>query len=310
MTIGASPPRSVTVRVGAKVNCELKVGPRRADGFHELSTVFMAVGLYDEVTVSQAETWEVATTGPYATDVPAGIDNLALRAARLLARHAQVTDPQVRIRIDKDIPVAGGLAGGSADAAAALLACDHLWGLRLEREELSELAAELGSDVPFVLAGGVAIGSGRGERLAPVLAQGTFHWVLATSTEGLATADVYAEYDRLDQASESLTPTAELMTALRGGDAEALAAVLSNDLQDAAVSLRPELATVLSAGLDFGALGGIVSGSGPTVAFLTRSSEHALDLCVALAASGVAPETKRARGPVSGAHVVATPTRD
>jgi 4-diphosphocytidyl-2-C-methyl-D-erythritol kinase len=312
MTSAASLPRSVTVRVPAKVNCELKVGPPRRDGFHELSTVYMAVGIHDEVTVARADDWEVVTTGPYADAVPASADNLALRAARLLARQARVPNPTVRIRIDKDIPVAGGMAGGSADAAATLLACDHLWGLRLERDELTELAAVLGSDVPFALSGGISIGSGRGERLAPVLARGTFHWVFAVSPEGLSTPEVYAACDRLRAGIDVPTPTpsTDLMAALRSGDAQALAQALSNDLQEPAMSLRPGLRAILEAGLEFGALGGIVSGSGPTVAFLTRSPEHALDLCVALTASGVAPEVKRARGPVHGAAIIAGPTRD
>jgi len=304
--------RSVTVRVPAKVNCELRVGPLRRDGFHDLSTVFMAVGLYDEVTVSRAAHWRVEVTGLYAHLVPTDEANLALRAAKLLARHTRAARPASLIRIDKDIPVAGGMAGGSADAAATLLACDHLWGLRLDRSVLAEIAAQVGSDVPFALAGGIAVGSGRGDRLAPVLARGSFHWVFAVSDVGLSTPEVYAECDRLRGSDRIPTPEpgTAMMAALRSGDAEALAEVLHNDLQEPAFSLRPELRTVLDAGLEFGALGGIVSGSGPTVAFLTRSSEHALDLCVALTASGVASEVKRAKGPVHGAQVVAGPSRD
>ncbi len=305
-------PRSVTVRVPAKVNCELRVGPLRRDGYHDLSTVFMAVGIYDEVTVARADEWTVEVTGPYAAAVPTGGDNLAMRAARLLARHARAARPTVSIRIDKDIPVAGGMAGGSADAAATLLACDHLWGLRMERDELAELAAELGSDVPFPLAGGIAMGSGRGERLAPVLARGSYHWVFAVSDEGLSTPEVFGAFDSLRAGHRVPAPEPDpaMMSALRSGDPDALADALHNDLQEAALSLRPALRGVLEAGLEFGALGGLVSGSGPTVAFLTRSSEHALDLCVALTASGVASEVKRAKGPVHGAQVLAGPSRD
>ena len=277
-----------------------------------LSTVFMAVGLYDEVTVTRADRWSVTTTGPYAALVPEGADNLALRAAKLLARHMRVTRPAVAIRIDKSIPVAGGMAGGSADAAAALLACDHVWGLRLDRDELLHLGAQIGSDVPFALHGGIAMGSGRGEHITPVLARGTYHWVFALSSEGLSTPAVYAECDRLRGGEQVPTPEASpaLMSALRSGDATALGAALHNDLQEPALSLRPDLAEVLSAGLEYGALGGIVSGSGPTIAFLTGSAEHALDLCVALTASGVAPQVTRARGPVLGAHIIAGPTRE
>lgn len=308
----SAPPRAVTVRVPAKVNCELRVGPVRRDGYHDLSTVFMAVALFDEVTVTPADRWAVRATGAYAGLVPTGDDNLALRAARLLARHTRTSPASCSIRIDKDIPVAGGMAGGSADAAATLLACDHLWGLRLERAELAELAAELGSDVPFALAGGIAVGSGRGDRLAPVLARGSFHWVFAVSEDGLSTPEVYAECDRLrgNRHVPAPEPGPAMMSALRSGDADALADALHNDLQEPALSLRPALRSVLDAGLEFGALGGVVSGSGPTVAFLTRSSEHALDLCVALTASGVVTEVKRAKGPVHGAHVLAGPSRD
>ncbi|HRW17496.1 MAG TPA: 4-(cytidine 5'-diphospho)-2-C-methyl-D-erythritol kinase [Dermatophilaceae bacterium] len=308
MTTAASS-RSVTVRAPAKVNCELRVGPRQRDGYHELATVFMAVGIYDEVTVTRSDRWSVHTTGPYAAAVPDGGDNLALRAARLLARRAGVSSPAVEIGIAKEIPVAGGMAGGSADAAAALLACDHLWRLGLEREELLEIAAELGADVPFSFSGGIAVGSGRGDVLAPVLARGTYHWVFAISAQGLSTPHVFAECDRLRgrRAVATPQPSPAMMTALRSGDPEALAEALGNDLQEAAVSLQPALQEVIDAGAEFGALGTLVSGSGPTVAMLARSSEHALDLAVALTASGIAAEVKRAKGPVHGCQLIAPP---
>ncbi len=301
--------RSVTARAPAKVNLELKVGSRRKDGYHDLATVYMAVGLHDEVTVVPADDWSVVATGPYADRVPTDDSNLALRAAHALADHADLDDP-VSVHIHKEIPVAGGMAGGSADAAGALIACDHLWGLGLPRDDLLDTAADLGSDVPFVLAGGIAVGSGRGERLAPVLARGVYHWVLAVSDTGLSTSQVYAEYDRLRGGAPVLVPepSAEMMTALRSGDVEALGAALSNDLSDAALSLQPDLGEVIVAGLEYGAVGGVVSGSGPTVAFLTDSSEAALDLCVSLAASGVAGEVRRARGPVHGAQIVPGPS--
>jgi 4-diphosphocytidyl-2-C-methyl-D-erythritol kinase len=300
--------RTVTVRAPAKVNLELRVGPPRPDGYHQLSTVFMAVGLYDEVSVTAYDDWYVSVTGPYAGLVPTGADNLAVRAARLLADRAAIDHEPLAVRIVKEIPVAGGMAGGSADAAAALLACDHLWGLRMDRDSLVEAAAELGSDIPFALHGGIAMGSGRGEQLAPVLARGTFHWVFALSANGLSTPLVYAECDRLRRRLPvpEPTPSPEMMSALRSGDPIALGQALNNDLQDAAISLRPDLQVVLDAGVEYGALGGIVSGSGPTIAFLTGSAEHALDLCVALTASGVGGEVKRAKGPVHGASLIAT----
>ncbi len=298
------------MRAPAKVNLELKVGPRRPDGFHDLATVYMALGLHDEVTVIPADEWSVSVTGPYAPRVPTDESNLALRAARLLASGASMDEP-VAVHIHKEIPVAGGMAGGSADAAAALLACDHLWAVGMSRDELLEIAAELGSDVPFLLAGGIAVGSGRGERLAPVLARGSYHWVLAVNDGGLSTPEVYAECDRLrgEEKTPTPEPSPQMLAALRSGDADALGAALSNDLSEAALSLKPELGEVLASGLEFGAKGGIVSGSGPTVAFLTDSSEAALDLCVSLTATGVAREVKRAKGPVHGAQVVAGPSR-
>jgi 4-diphosphocytidyl-2-C-methyl-D-erythritol kinase len=301
--------RSVTVRVPAKVNLELKVGPRRPDGYHELATVYMAIGLHDEVTVVPADEWSVVASGPYADRVPTDDGNLALKAAHALAGQVGMDEP-VSVVIHKEIPVAGGMAGGSADAAGALLACDHLWGLGLPRDDLLDTAATLGSDVPFVLTGGIAVGSGRGERLAPVLARGSYHWVLAVSDTGLSTPEVYAECDRLRGRSRIISPepSAQMMTALRSGDVEALGAALCNDLSDAAISLQPGLGDVLVAGLEYGAVGGIVSGSGPTVAFLTDSAEAALDLCVSLTASGVAREVRRAKGPVHGAQVVPGPT--
>lgn len=307
MTIAPTPPQAVTVRVPAKVNLELRVGPLREDGYHDLATVFQAVSLYDEVSVARWDDWQVVPAGAYAELIPTDETNLALRAARLVAERWHV-DEALSIRIDKDIPVAGGMAGGSADAAAALLACDHLWELGLDREDLAELAAELGSDVPFPLSGGTAMGSGRGEQLAPVLARGTFHWVFAISDTGLSTPAVFKECDRLrgDGARDVPPPqvSPELMAALRNGDAHALGKALHNDLEDAAFSLRPELRSLRDAGVAFGALGGIVSGSGPTVAFLTESHEASLDLSVSLAASDLCRDIRRAKAPVHGAHVV------
>lgn len=299
----------VTVRVPAKINLELVVGPRRPDGYHDLATVFHAIGLYDEVTVCRADDWSVRVRGSYADHVPTGPDNLAMAAALRLADAAGIEESPVAITIDKEIPVAGGMAGGSADAAATLVACDLLLGLDADRELLDSLAAGLGSDVNFALTGGTAIGSGRGERVAPALGRGRYHWVLAVSEEGLSTAEVFAECDRLrgGRTIPPPEPSAAMMTALRSGEPNALAEAMANDLQDAAFSLRPQLAEVLDAGLEYGALGGVVSGSGPTVAFLVNGPEGALDLAVALTASGAAYDVKRAVGPVHGAHVVETP---
>lgn len=295
----------VTVRAPARVNLELTVGPRRPDGCHDLATVLHALAIHDDVTVEEGDDWEVVVNGPYAESVPLDGSNPALRAARLVAETGAVATP-VRITIDKNIPVDAGMAGGSADAAAALVGCDALWGLDLSRPELDELAADLGRDVPFALAGGTAIRSGRGEQLVPVLARGGYHWVLALSEGGLETPEVYAECDRLRGGSSVAEPepSEELMAALRSGDPQALGTSLTNDLQEAAVSLRPQLREILEAGLGLGALGAIVSGSGPTIAFLVSGTTAGLDLAVALAARGTAPEVKRTTGPARGAHII------
>jgi len=308
MSSAATSSPCVTARVPAKVNLELMVGPRRADGFHHVATVFQAVGLHDDVSVEPADDWGITVNGPYADLVPADDTNLAMRAARLLASQAGIDVP-VHITIDKDIPVAGGMAGGSADAAGALLACDALWGLGSSKAALEDLGADLGSDVPFALTGGTAMGSGRGDQLAPVLGRGRYHWVFALSDVGLSTPKVYAECDRLRADLRILepAPSASMMTALRSGDAESLGRALSNDLQPAALSLQPRLEEVLRTGMEYGALGGIVCGSGPTVAFLVSDTERGLDLAVALTASGVAAAVKRAVGPVHGAHLITGP---
>lgn len=295
----------VCVRAPAKINLALCVGGVRRDGFHDLATVFHAVSLFDDVTAVLADQITVETEGDGAADVPADEANLAVRAATLLAERTGV-DAGVRLHVRKRIPVAGGMAGGSADAAAALVACDALWRTGLAKDELRALGAELGSDVPFALLGGTALGTGRGEQLTPALARGDYHWVLALSAGGLSTPDVYAEFDRLQSRRvrpEPRVPDA-MMQALRSGEAEALGSALVNDLQPAACSLMSSLTQTLDVGSEYGALGGVVSGSGPTVAFLVRDNESALDLCVALTASGTVDAVKRASGPVPGARVV------
>lgn len=296
----------VTVRVPAKVNLQLSVGSRRDDGYHDLVNVFQAVSIFDEVTARPAVGIGVSLLdGP--DGVPTGEDNLALRAARLLAEEAGVK-PCAELVINKAIPVAGGMAGGSADAAGALLACNELWDGGLQPDDLGRLAARLGSDVPFALLGGTAVGLGRGERLTPVLSQGRFHWVFALAQGGLSTPRVYGEYDRLrarrGKEPALLTVSDELIAALRNGDAHALGPALSNDLQPAALSLRASLRRTLAAGTEHGALGSIVCGSGPTCAFLARSGRHAIDLAVRLSGSGVCRSVARAYGPVPGARVM------
>lgn len=294
-----------TARVPAKVNLQLSVGPLRADGYHELVSVFHAVNVCDDVRATRADGISLTIAGEGEDILPLDESNLAWRAAVLLA-DASGVDPDVALHIEKSIPIAGGMAGGSADAAGALLACDALWNLQTPREELMEFAAELGSDVPFALHGGTAIGTGRGEFLTAVLSNGSFHWVFAFADGGLSTPLVYAECDRLRAGHDIPDPQVSdsLMQALRAGDAMLLAEALHNDLQTPAIRLRPALAQVLEVGEDYGALGGVVSGSGPTCAFLVRDDEHALDVAVALTASGVCRNVKRATGPAPGARLI------
>lgn len=301
-----APVSSVTVRAPAKLNLHLSAGPLRPDGFHDLVTVFHAVGLYDELTARRSDALSLVVQGVTAEGVPTDGSNLAVRAVHLLAERAGVP-PHVSLLLHKGIPVAGGCAGGSADAAAALVACDVLWGLGLDKAELAAIGAELGSDVPFSLHGGTALGTGRGEQLSPVLEHGTFTWVLALSEEGLSTPAVYGELDRLRGVSPTVSQdSAGLLAALRSGSVSALGKALHNDLQPAALSLQPGLRGLLDAGLRLGAYGGLVSGSGPTVAFLARDHDHATALAAALSGDGLCAAVRVADGPVPGARVVGT----
>jgi len=311
------PTDSVTARVPAKVNLQLSVGPLREDGYHDLVTVFHAVSLFDEVTVTRADRTSVLVTGEGGPAVPLGPANLAVRAAVALARATGRRGRGaggVKIEIRKRIPVAAGLAGGSADAAAALVACNELWQTGLSTAELAEIGARVGSDVPFSLTGGTAVGLGRGERLTTALVSGSYQWVLAFGTTGLSTPDVYAACDRLraSRRTKDGQPVAvpepqlstRLMAALRSGDPAAVGPLLTNDLQPAALSLQPLLRRALQAGREHGALGAIVSGSGPTCAFLASSAEAARELAVAVTGAGVCRAVVHVSGPVPGASVV------
>ena len=300
--------RGVIARVPAKVNLQLAVGPLGADGFHEVTTVFQAISLFDDVTVATAPEnngISIQITGQTSTGVPSDNSNLAVKAATLMIKKYDLPN-DLNIKLKKEIPVAGGMAGGSADAAGVIVGLDSLFELGLSRDEMEMVGSKIGADVPFSICGGVAIGTGRGDQITPALFKGSYNWVLALSGQGLATPSVYAECDRLREGLSISTPVVseQLMQALRAGDAKALGKSLSNDLQPAACSLRPALRLVLDVGLDYGALGGIVSGSGPTVAFLVKDDEHAMDLTVALSSSGVISSVVRATGAVAGARII------
>jgi len=300
--------RGVVARVPAKVNLQLSVGPLGSDGFHEVTTVFQAISLFDDVTVATAPDGDgikISISGQTSSGVPADSSNLAVKAAELMIKNYDLPTDLI-IKLKKEIPVAGGMAGGSADAAGVIVGLDSLFELGLSRDEMEVVGSKIGSDVPFSICGGVAIGTGRGDQITPALAKGNYSWVLALSGQGLSTPSVYQECDRLREGLSISSPAVseQLMQALRAGDAKALGKALTNELQPAACSLRPALRLVLDVGVDYGALGGIVSGSGPTVAFLVSDDDHAMDLTVALSASGVVSSVVRAIGPAHGARII------
>lgn len=296
------------MRVPAKVNLQLAVGPREADGYHNLVSVFQAISIYDDVTISKSAPGSGITieiTGDHTHGVPGNSTNLAVKAAQLIADEYDFA-VDIHIAVNKSIPVAGGMAGGSADAAAVIVGLNELFDLEMSREEMLEFGSQLGSDVPFMITGGTAIGQGRGDQLTAALSRGTYHWVLALSTVGLSTPAVYQECDRLRAGLDIAAPQTSdaLMQSLLSADPKAVGLALQNDLQSAACSLRPALTLVLDVGEEYGALGAIVSGSGPTVAFLVGDEEQGLDLAVALTSSGVVGSVARAYGPVPGAKVI------
>ena len=301
---------AVHARAPGKINVFLKVGALLDDGYHDVASAYQAVSLYEDVRASHADDFSVAVSGSVdVTGVPLDGSNISIKAARLLARRTGYRSG-AHLDIAKHVPVAGGMGGGSADAAATLLACDALWGTALPREEMLNLASELGADVPFALTGGTAIGTGRGDQLSPALAKGQFQWVLAFADFGLSTPEVYRELDRhRDRHAQDIFPApvapsvdTNVLQALRAGDPHMLAECLSNDLQAPALHLRPSLTAVLELGEENGALAGLVSGSGPTIAFLTADLDSALELQIALSAARL--NVVRATGPVHGARLI------
>jgi 4-diphosphocytidyl-2-C-methyl-D-erythritol kinase len=296
----------VKVRVPAKINLHLSVGPLRPDGFHDLATVYHAIALYDEITARPADVLALTMEGEGTGQLALDGSNLIIRAVLALGA-ASGRQPRARLHLRKQIPLAAGLAGGSADAAATLVACDALWGTGFTREDLAAVAAELGSDVPFLVLGGTALGTGHGEIVNPVLAPGNaWHWVVAVADSGLSTPEVYAELDRLRSigaAPPASGSTDELMAALRQRDPTVLAKWLSNDLEAAALSMRPGLRRTLDAGLAAGALAALVSGSGPTCVFLALDGAHAIEIASDLADREVCRTVQVAHGPVPGARL-------
>lgn len=310
-------PRQVKVRAPGKINAFFQVGPLRPDGYHGVASTYLAVSRYEEVAVTarpgtDAHDITVSINANSSLDpeqlaaIPLDGRNLGVKAALLVAGLAE-NPSGVHIDITKHVPIAGGMGGGSADAAAVLVACDALWNTSLTREELSHLGAELGADVPFALLGGAAVGLGVGDQLTAALAPTPLHWVLVPAAFGLSTPAVYGTLDTLraaagTTAAEPEAVAAGVLAALRAGDAEALAPWLHNDLEAAALELAPGLAAVLADGQRLGALAQLVSGSGPTVAFLAADATHAQDLAAALTHRG--HRAWAVEGPVHGAHIV------
>lgn len=288
----------VSVSAPGKVNIFFAVGPLRPDGYHEVLSIYQALDLREVVTVSSAEEWQVAVSGEISKEqiesVPTGESNLVVRAARILAIAAGIETPHpVKFEISKSVPVAGGMGGGSADAAAALVAVNELWCTGISEQKILEAAAELGADVPFALLGGTALGSGAGERLQSVSDVQTLHWVLVTCDGGLSTPAVYQRLDELrlargvDPVEVAIPETPnELIEALVAGDLTKISGLLRNDLQEAAVDLMPELEQTMQAGLAAGAVAAMVSGSGPTVALLAADESAAQSIANQLAIQG------------------------
>lgn len=302
--------RAVTVRAPGKINVFFRVGALQRDGYHDVASLYQAVSLFEEVTAETADDFSLRFTGPIDSAALSTDDsNLAMRAARLLAERTGFGGG-VSLTVLKRVPIAGGMGGGSADAAATLVACDELWGTGVGRSGLVRLAAELGADVPFALEGGTAVGTGRGDELSPALAKGDFSWVLALSDGGLSTPVVYRALDQhrdvhagaLGPQPDTVKVDTAVLQAVRIGDPESLADSMHNDLQAAALKLAPELVELLELGESRGALAGIVSGSGPTVAFLAESPHAAAELRSVLTRAGIRALT--ATGPVPGARVL------
>lgn len=288
----------ITASAPGKINIFFKVGALQENGYHDVLSVYQALDIRETVTVGAASNWQVSVSGDLSAEqiaaVPTGEENLVVRAAKVISSLAKLDSPKpINFEITKNVPVAGGMGGGSADAAAALLAVDELWCTGVDGEALITAAAQLGADIPFSLLGGTAIGVGKGDELEPIDGVKKLHWVLVPMDAGLSTPRVYAKLDEI-RASRGEDPTqiespsvsSALINALQYGDAHEVAKHLHNDLQEAAISLMPELSITMHAGLAAGALAAMVSGSGPTVAMLAESEDAAESLANHLAFEG------------------------
>ncbi|MDO5672045.1 MAG: 4-(cytidine 5'-diphospho)-2-C-methyl-D-erythritol kinase [Actinomycetaceae bacterium] len=310
--------RVVTADAPGKVNLILRVtGLDAQTGYHELLTVFHCLNLREVVRLSVRADEKVTVQtvpGPsFAGALPSGLDgpdNLAVRAVQSLRHYAQDQGkdaPGIDIHITKNIPVAGGMAGGSADACAALVAANELLGLNMNREELARFGVSIGADVPYGLWGEQSLGVGFGNDIRPLDAGPTRHWVFLSSSRGLSTPVVFGEYDRLElhngfnEQRRSLED--KVLGALRGDNP--ILEVIENDLQAPALRLRPELEDVIAAAKEAGAVSAFVSGSGPTIAALCESEAAAKDLAATVASHPEVCEAIVATGPSGPARILA-----
>lgn len=293
---------TVRVRAPGKVNLYLAAGRQRPDGYHPLATIFQAVDLHETVTVREADALSLTMSGRGA-GLPTDDSNLAVRAAKLIGEAAGI-QPNVEIRIDKQIPVAGGMAGGSADAAATLVALNELWGLEYPQDELLRLGSRLGADVPFCILGGTALGLGRGDVLTPLLTRGEYTYVLTVQPDGLSTPRVFAEFDRLwPDAPEEPQVDERFVSALVQGDVSFVGANIRNDLSESALSLHDGARAVVECH-GRAAIPAFVSGSGPTVGACVGDVEEGEAIARQMSECFPATESLVVTGPVRGAHLV------
>ena len=271
----------------AKLNLFLRVLGPRDDGYHEIETLILPLTLADGVEAAAADRLSAAAAGPHAPGVPTGEDNLVVRAARALAEACEV-EPRARLLIAKNVPVAAGLGGGSADAAAALRALNDLWGCGLDPEGLAEVGASVGSDVPALVHGRAVIARGRGELVEPFDCPRL--WWVIVPREGVRAGDAYA---RWDERGETGPEPGGLLEAAVAGDLDAIAAQVFNDLEAGA---GQEVEEAKAALLDAGALASLMCGSGPSVAGLCRDGSQAEELAAAVDGIAVASVSGARKG--------------
>lgn len=264
---------SITVLARAKINLVLDVLGKRPDGYHEVEMVMQSIELHDCLEFSPGTGGiSLAVEGG---DVPSGKENLVYRAAELICLHAGIKDG-VNIRLKKNIPAAAGLGGGSADAAAALVALNEMWGIGYSLSELMRLGEQLGADVPFCLRGGTALARGKGERLEQLPPCPRFGLVLVKPPFGVSTAAVYRAF--APGPVEKKPDCRAMVRALQEGDVAGIVENLANALEPVAFKMHPQIACIKRKLVEAGALGALMSGSGPTVFGLAPDLESAREV--------------------------------